>query len=172
MGTDWTAIVHDYGPLVWKTAYRLLFNEADVADCFQETFVSALEFSRRQRVVNWMGLLQRLATARALDQLRRRVAERRRRGGELGDDLPSRDANPASEAEAAELSDRLRWALAELPAQQAQAFCLRQLNGLEYGEMAEEMGVTVDAAGALLHRARARLGELLLGSAAAGLKRR
>ena len=31
---------------------RLLQNEADAADCFQETFVDALAFSRRQDVVN------------------------------------------------------------------------------------------------------------------------
>jgi len=32
-----------HGPLVWQTAWRLLGHEADAADCFQETFVSAME---------------------------------------------------------------------------------------------------------------------------------
>ena len=39
--TDWSQIVQEHGPLVWRTAYRLLNHEADAADCFQRTFVSA-----------------------------------------------------------------------------------------------------------------------------------
>jgi RNA polymerase sigma-70 factor, ECF subfamily len=172
MAIDWPAIVHEYGPLVWKTAFSLLLNEADVSDCFQETFVSALEFSRRQKVINWPGLLQRIAASRALDQLRRRIREQQRHMVDLGTAIPSPDAGPVQNAEAAELSDRLRIALTQLPPSQGQAFCLRHLNGLEYEEIADEMKISVDAAGALLHRARTRLGELLLGAATVDLKRR
>jgi RNA polymerase sigma-70 factor, ECF subfamily len=76
------------------------------------------------------------------------------------------------EAEATELSDRLRIALTLLPANQGQAFCLRHLNGLEYEEIAVEMELSVDAAGALLHRARTHLKELLLDASTVDLKRR
>ena len=69
---DWQLIIKKYASVVWQTAYRLLGNDADAADCFQETFVSALEVSQRQRVRNFSALLARLATARAIDQLRRR----------------------------------------------------------------------------------------------------
>ena len=41
--TDWEHVVRTHGPLVWQTAWRLLGQEADAADCFQETFVSAME---------------------------------------------------------------------------------------------------------------------------------
>lgn len=172
MTVDWPAIVREHGPLVWKTALRLLLNEADVSDCFQETFVSALEFSKTKAVDNWPGLLRRIAIARALDRLRKKRRDGANETRQVTDDLPSREADPARHAEALELSDRLRVALAELPATQSQAFCLRYLNGLEYEEMAAEMGISVDAAGALLHRARTRLGELLLGAATVDLKRR
>jgi RNA polymerase sigma factor (sigma-70 family) len=70
---DWQTIVTECGPLVWRTAYRLLGNHADTADCFQETFLAALELSRRQPVRNMSGLLVRLATTRAIDRLRQRV---------------------------------------------------------------------------------------------------
>ncbi len=63
---DWQMIVKKHGPAVWQTAYRLLGNNTDAADCFQETFVSALEVSRRQRVRNFSALLVRLATTRAI----------------------------------------------------------------------------------------------------------
>ncbi|MEJ2703700.1 MAG: sigma-70 family RNA polymerase sigma factor, partial [Sedimentisphaerales bacterium] len=72
---DWNTIIEEHGPAVWQTAYRLLGNHADASDCFQETFVSALGFCRRQRVRNFPALLARLATARAIDQLRRRFRQ-------------------------------------------------------------------------------------------------
>ncbi len=74
---DWQVIIEKHGPAVWQTSYRLLGNHSDAADCFQETFVSALEFCRRQRVRNFPALLARLATARAIDQLRRRFRRSR-----------------------------------------------------------------------------------------------
>ena len=43
---DWPHIVQEHGPIVWNTVSRLLDNEADAADCFQDTFVSALNLSR------------------------------------------------------------------------------------------------------------------------------
>ena len=70
---DWSQIVQQHGPLVWTTVYRLLRHEADAADCFQRTFLSALVLSRTQSIRNWPGLLQRLGTARALESLRQRL---------------------------------------------------------------------------------------------------
>ena len=77
---DWDAIVAEHGPLVWRTVYRLVGNHADASDCFQETFLSAISAARRERVENWGGFLQRIATARALDRLRRRVRQSGRDG--------------------------------------------------------------------------------------------
>ena len=51
----------------------------------------------------------------------------------------------------------LRNSLGALSAREAQAFCLRYMNDLDYREIAEELGITTNAAGVLLHRARAKL---------------
>jgi RNA polymerase sigma-70 factor (ECF subfamily) len=64
-------------------------------------------------------------------------------------------------AEASELSERLREAIGTLPEKQAQAFCLFYLEGWDYQEIAGHQDGTVNAVGVLLHRARARLRELL-----------
>ena len=69
---DWQTITKKHGTRVWQVAYRLLGNHEDASDCFQETFISALEVSKKQHVRNFPALLTRLATARAIDQLRRR----------------------------------------------------------------------------------------------------
>ena len=39
---DWPAIVREHGPLVWRTALRILGDDSEAADCYQETFISAL----------------------------------------------------------------------------------------------------------------------------------
>jgi aminoglycoside 6'-N-acetyltransferase I len=74
--TDWDTIVPEHAPLVWRTAYRLLGNEADAADCFQEAFLAACRKATSGPVLNWAGLLRTIATARALDRLRRRTWQR------------------------------------------------------------------------------------------------
>jgi len=160
--TDWQRILEKHRSTVWQTAYRLLGNGADAADCLQDTFVSALEVSRRQRIRNWPGLLRRLATTRALDRLRQRVRQSWQRV-ELGDWAEFADpaTGPARSAESRELAARLRLALADLPTQQAEVFCLRFMNDMSYREIAREMGIKTNAVGVLLHRARAALRERL-----------
>ena len=105
---DWPRIVELHGPIVWKTAYRLLNHEADVHDCFQETFVSALNLSREQSVENWPGLLKRLATTRALDRLRQCYRQSNRLDplpeGPVADHTA---ADPRHAAEADEFADAL-----------------------------------------------------------------
>ena len=159
---DWQVIIKKHGPVVWQTAYRLLGNHADAADCFQETFVSALEFCRRQRVRNFSALLARLATARAIDQLRRRF--RRAQLGASVDSadlvaVPSANPDPVQQAQQHELTARLRRLLSQLPPREAQVFCLRYLNDMSYRQIANELGIMTNTAGVLLHRARAKLRE-------------
>jgi RNA polymerase sigma-70 factor (ECF subfamily) len=149
------------GSAVWRTAYRLLRNRADADECFQETFLAALEVSQRQPVRNWPALLQRLASRRAVDRLRKRL---RRRQQEEVADLTLAEAgtdDPSQQAEAIELAGALRWAIAQLPARQAEVFCLHQLADWSYQQIADELGMTANAIGVILHRTRQRLQELL-----------
>lgn len=154
-------IIEKHGPAVWKTAYRLLGNRADAADCFQETFVSAMKFCRRRRVKNFPALLNRLATARAMDQLRQRF-RRANLGSSLADSSAVTGANPgpAQAVQQQELTDRLRDSLSKLPPGEAEALCLRYLNDMSYKQIADELGITTNATGVLIHRARARLRKL------------
>jgi RNA polymerase sigma-70 factor (ECF subfamily) len=159
---EWAIIVRQHSPLVWRTVYRLLRHEGDASDCFQETFVSAWEVARRETVRNWGGLLQRLATTTALDQLRRR----KRETGQVkvlsdGMDVASANCGPAESALAKESAEQLRQAIAELPERMSQAYCLRHLNGMSYQEIGEELGMPEGTVAATLHRAREKLREIL-----------
>jgi RNA polymerase sigma-70 factor (ECF subfamily) len=160
--TDWSQIVGQHGPIVWKTVYRLLDHEADAADCFQNAFVSALELSRKEAVRNWPGLLRRLATARALERLRQRYRESGRLST-LADrsTVDTKAVEPGRAAQASELAEDLRAALAELDTRQAEVFCLACLEGLSYRQIAGQLGVTVNHVGVLLSRGRSSLRERL-----------
>ena len=75
--------------------------------------------------------------------------------------MASANPGPVEEAQAAELSERLRGALAKLPEQEAEVFCLRCLSELSYRDIAQQLKLKTSAVGVLLHRARRRLREML-----------
>jgi len=159
---DWEQVVARHGPMVWRTLCRLLRHDADAADCFQRTLISAFEFSRAQQVLHWPALLRRLAVARAIEALRRRqrfalrscpLADR--------DRADDRALPPSAAAEESELAEHLRDALADLDERLAQVFCLACIEGCTYQEIADQLGITVNHVGVLLNRARASLRERL-----------
>jgi len=172
---DWNSILAREGPDVWKTLWRLLGNRSDVEECFQETFVAALRVSRRETVVSWPAMLCRLATARAMDHLRRRYRPGGRRhaveivasaddDGSADDrlgEIASPAAGPMEAAVASELSERLRHALARLPEKQAEIFTMHVFDGWSRRQIAERLTMSDNAVGVALHRARQQLRELL-----------
>jgi RNA polymerase sigma-70 factor (ECF subfamily) len=169
---DWSQIVRQHGPLVWTTVYRLLRHDADAADCFQRTFLSALVLSRTQPVRNWPGLLRRLGTQRALELLRQRLRQAQRLRPLLAEiEVSSDTPEPDQAAVVRELSEHLREALAELDARQAQVFCMICLDGQSYAETADELGLTISNVGVLLSRARLGLRDRLRGHEPAAARR-
>jgi RNA polymerase sigma-70 factor, ECF subfamily len=161
LAQDWQMIVTEYGPLVWRTAQRLLANDADTADCFQETFLAALELSRREPVRNVPGLLVRLATTRAIDRLRQRGRQERPPADVSKEEQTTGPTDPHDQAQARELVGQLREAIGQLPDQEARVFCLRYLNDMSYRQIARELRIGTSAVGVSLYRAKARLRQAL-----------
>jgi RNA polymerase sigma-70 factor (ECF subfamily) len=169
--TNWDAIAREHGPMVWSTLWRLLADHTDVEECFQETFISALSYSRGQVVECWPALLCTLATARAMDRLRTRyridgLRKFMRDGGPIVrrlSDAATSEPSPEEHAIAVELSEQLRVALAQLPETQAEAFYLHAICGWSHRELGEWMNMTDNAIGVTIHRARKRLRQLLAG---------
>ena len=164
MELEWDQIVAQHSAIVWRTVTRLVPEQADAADCFQRTFISAWELSQRQQIRHWSALLRQLATSRALER-RRELARNRGRFGEFPSDgvVDPRADDPACHAEAAELEVRLRNALAEIGSREAEVFCLACLEGMSYREIGLHMEVTVNHVGVLLNRARSQLRSRLAG---------
>jgi RNA polymerase sigma-70 factor, ECF subfamily len=159
---DWETVVGQHAATVRRTVYRLVGNHADAWDCVQETFLEAVKIDRREPVRNWSALLRHLATARALDLLRRRSRQRSRYDSDADPaQAVGHDPSPSANAEANELSDRLRAAVGQLPCRQAEVFCLTCFEQMSGEEVAERLGITPTAARILLSRARGRLKRLL-----------
>jgi RNA polymerase sigma-70 factor (ECF subfamily) len=154
---NWESIVREHGPMAFETAWRVLGHAQDTEDAVQDALVDALQLYRRDTVRNWGGLLRQLATRRALDRLRRRRRE-----------LPveSEPASPIGEqpeqrAVARELAAELRRAVADLPDRQAGVFSLRYFAELTNPEIATVLGISVEAVGVALSRARTALSRKL-----------
>jgi len=159
---DWNQILDDFGPVVWRQTLRMLGNASDAADCFQTVMLEAFELSQRQEVRNWSGLLRRLAILRALDSLRVRYRNLTdpRPVEEIA--IPAKgDRDASANLEQQELAERLRMALARLPKLQTEAFSLRWIDGLSNEEVSQEMRITANHVGVLLHRARLALRGLM-----------
>jgi RNA polymerase sigma-70 factor (ECF subfamily) len=139
---------------VFRAALRELGNVHDAEDVTQAAFVDAyravLGGSQPQAPRAWL-----LAIAENVRRRRFRTAQRRPREEPIDADFPLAAEIPH------ELAHTLAEALADLPPEQRQVFVLRELAGLSYDEIAEEVGSTVGAIQMLLFRARRSLRERL-----------
>ncbi len=155
--TSWESIVQEHGQMAFAAAWRVLGHASDTEDAVQEAFFDAFQLHRSQQVASWGALLRRLATCRALDLLRKRRPAEPLSAAVAA----SASANPATVAVASELAQRLREALLQLAPREAEVFSLRYFGELTNEEIASELAMTTGAVGVALHKARARLKELL-----------
>jgi RNA polymerase sigma-70 factor (ECF subfamily) len=158
--SDWREVVARHSGIVWQTAWRILRNEAEASDCYQETFLSALQIAKHQVVWNWAALLRRLATNHALARLRqRRSAPTQSLDQAMS--VVGTAGDPVQAAQATELLDALDRALVQLPSDQAEVFGLRFFAEMSNRQIAHQLGISANAVGVLLHRARQQIGQLL-----------
>jgi RNA polymerase sigma-70 factor (ECF subfamily) len=148
-------------PGVWRTARRLLGDEAEAEDVAQEAMLRLWRIAPGWRageakVSTW---LYRVTVNLCTDRLRRR------RGVGL-DAIPEpEDGHPGAAAGLLE-ADRmaaLEAALMALPERQRQAVVLRHLEGLANPEIAEIMGLGVEAVESLTARGKRNLAAALAG---------
>lgn len=128
-----------------------------VEDLAQDTFLAVFQglpgFSTAgpARLSTW---ILAIASRRAIDELRRR----RPPPIAIADLVADPRGEAASEAiNRRQLAAAIDRALAELPPEYRAAFVLRELHGLDYGEIAAALEIEVGTVRSRLHRARAAL---------------
>ncbi len=150
--TDWEQIRREHGPTVWAVVYRIIAHFEDAQDCLQEVFLEAMRSPQTAEVRNWGAWLRWLATRRAIDMLRSR---RRERTHAMVAE-PSGPMAPDS-LESRETIEIVRRELARLPDSQATAFWMASAEQMTYQQIGEQMQITPNAVGLLIHRARMQL---------------
>lgn len=151
----------------YRVALRVCRNPPDAEDVAQDAFVRAWralpDFRGDARFSTW---LYRIVTNLALNRVTRRREEAT--GEPLEPAAPAwtsgtttETRDPAQRVEDGERLDTALAALDQLTAEQRACFVLRELEGLSYEELAEVLGVSVQAVRGRLFRARADLAAAL-----------
>jgi RNA polymerase sigma-70 factor (ECF subfamily) len=139
-------------------ARRILGSDDLAWDAVQESLI--LLWHEEHAPHDLVGWLVRTVVHRSLhharSQRRRRLHEER--GGEWARE---RDDDPSRAAQLVELAQCVERALAQLPEPFQSTLRLRDVDGLEYAEIAERLELPVGTVRSRLHRARALLRPLL-----------
>lgn len=151
---------------VYALCRRLLGDPSDAADATQEVYVrvvrSVLGFRGESSFGTW---LHRVTVNVCMTALRAR-GDIRARGqsagrAEMDVEIADTAADPASRAETADLAARTARALGDLPEDAREVVVLRDVQGLSTKEAAQVLGISEGAVKVRLHRAHARLRELV-----------
>ena len=151
--TDFSVLIHDHAPALYRIAYRLVGDAHDAEDVVQETLRSA--WKSRQSFTCGRGQRAWLAAI-----LRRRVIDRWRRAGRrmvlVGDgplDVPVRGDDPMVN----DFTDEMQQALSQLPPELRESLLLVVVGELTHQETANALGVPLGTVLSRVCRARQRL---------------
>jgi RNA polymerase sigma factor (sigma-70 family) len=147
------ALARQYGPAVFRAAWRVLGARAAAEDVQQQVFLRLIE-SPPRGVQSWPAYLTTVATRLAIDHLRRQ--HRWRLLAPLWK-AEEPDDSPAEEAERAEAARFMRAALARLNPRDASCFVMRHLHGLTPAAVGAALGLSENHVSVSAHRARKAL---------------
>jgi len=153
-----------HGPTLRALCRRALGDPAAAEDAAQEAALQAMlsldHLRRPEQFGSWLARI-------GLNICRRWLRERSRftstwsweslSGGRLAPECADPTPGPEARAEAADLANRVRRAVADLPPGQRSAVALFYLSGLTLSETADTLGVEVGAVKTRLHKARRTL---------------
>jgi RNA polymerase sigma-70 factor, ECF subfamily len=136
------ALYRRHGPRAMGVALRVLRERSDAEEVLQETFVEVWRRAReyapsRGTVEAW---LLTIARTRAIDRLRSRAARGRMVEAKSAEPPDSGPKLPDALSSAAQDAERVRVALATLPAEQRAALELAYWEGLSQTEIADRTG--------------------------------
>ncbi len=159
-------LVGNYQQRIFATLLGMLGNRHDAEDVTQETFLTAFrkldQFERRSSFYTW---LHRIAFNAAIDLQRRKKRTKSRfvggEGMEAAEPGDQQADSPASIVMAKETVKQVQLALGRLDSERRNIIVLRDLQGLDYVEIASMLDIPVGTVRSRLHRARIELREIM-----------
>lgn len=154
--TAFARLVGAYQGPVYNLCYRMLSNAPEAEDAAQETFMRMYTklhtYQPERKLSSWV---LSIASHYCIDRLRRRRGQWISLDEEpVAATLPSPNRGPEDLALRAESRDEVQRLVDMLPAAYRVPLILRYWYDLSYAEIAEVMGLTVQAVKSRLHRAR------------------
>jgi RNA polymerase sigma-70 factor (ECF subfamily) len=124
--------------------WRILGNEQDVCDAYQDTFLQLAHFEGGRKPDHVKAYVFRVANNVAISILRRRMAERNR----LAIPAIAREAVccPVNELDAQYLQETLRGYIARLPEHLRNVVTLRDLAEMSYAQVGKILGISAGTA--------------------------
>jgi len=129
-----------YGQQLVTMLWRILGNEQDVCDAYQDTFLQLAHYEGGRKPEYVKAYIFRVANNVAISMLRRRIAERKRLSGPI----TTREAvnSPAKVLDSKYLQETLRSYIAQLPEHLRNVVTLRDLAELPYAQIGKILGIS------------------------------
>lgn len=177
----WAALVARYQDRVYAICLRMVGDRDTAMDLAQDTFVKVIQglgsYDGRARLSTWITrvAMNTCLSWRRSQKLRRHASLDGGTGageGDWDDGLGGggsweggevREPGPAQSVELGEQNNRVAAALAALGPEQRSILVLRDIQGLDYEQIAEVLGIAVGTVKSRLFRARLALREAIEG---------
>lgn len=133
-----------YGQELVTMLWRILGDEQDVCDAYQNTFLQLAHYEGRQKPEHIKAYIFRTASNVAVSMLRRKAAERKK----LSAAIVNRNDTclPTSELDCKYLQETLRCCIAKLPEHLRNVITLRDLAELSYSQIGRILGISTATA--------------------------
>jgi len=144
-----------YGQGLVTMLWRILGNEQDVCDAYQDTFLRLAHYEGRRKPEHIKAYVFRTASNMAISMLRRRIAEARivRRHFAKQARNKNPESAPANDLDSKYLQETLRYRIVQLPEHLRNVIAMRDLAELPYTQVAAILGIS--AATARVYRCKA-----------------
>jgi RNA polymerase sigma factor (sigma-70 family) len=144
--------MQEFGPALVTMLWRILGNQEDVCDAYQDTFLHLAHLPNQQKPDNVRAYLFRTASNLAISMLRQKQLVRKYQGSFARDHQSDRN-NPVAEFDSMRLQQQLREAITELPDYLGAVVVLRDLAQMPYTQVAKILGIRTAAARVYRHKA-------------------
>jgi RNA polymerase sigma factor (sigma-70 family) len=162
----WELIISRYKRKVFGIAYKFTGRFEEAEDLTQEVFFKvykALHSYKKEQDFSWW--LVSISRNACIDYYRSVKRERKILSGDVNDlkNFKFQGMTPQGNMEAAERARSVRQSLGELPEDLRHVLILRDLQGLSYKEIADQLNLAEGTVKSRIHRGRAELADKIKG---------